>query len=995
MSGLGYLARCLLTPGGFSFSWPGFSGRLLLVLKETSDLEDVADAVAALAPLFGNQKLPVAIFGDDERTRLASLELVHRGASLALATPEALKMAAPSPDEFAGLAVEFTNGLHLPRSQAMERLLRAGYRRVDFVEMPGEFAARGAVLDFYGLEPPRAVRVLYDEYEVASLRAVDPVSQETTELLSAARASCALEPAQGADLSRWFADGWTVVSDAAGLDLGVKPNGPVVGGPGRAWEEMRRLSGEGYRCVLFSLNAGEERHVQEILEDEFGGSPPCQSLIGPLRQGFHHLGHRLAVFSVSEIFSRNYRPSLRWKRFSAASRGGLRFKELKSGDFVVHQDYGVARFRVLEPMASPGHGTVDCLALEFRGTDALYLPMAEFAKVQRYSGAEGKRPRLSSLDARQWEEVKQAVAEGVRELAQRLLKIQAERAARPGFAFPAETAMERAFAAEFPYEETPDQARAIEETLADMVSAHPMDRLIVGDVGFGKTEVAMRAAFKCVSAFKQAVVLTPTTILAEQHHRTFSGRFADYPVRLGLLTRFQTKKAQAQVLAGLRDGTVDVVIGTARLLQKDIRFKDLGLVVIDEEHRFGVGDKERLKGLRVSVDCLALSATPIPRTLNQTLSGLRQLSLIQSAPMGRRPIVTKLGPYDEGAVAAAISEELARGGQVYYVHNRVRSLEDCRKRLEKLIPQARFAVVHGRMRAAQIEEAMWEFCQRKADVLVASAIIESGLDIPTVNTLLVENAQDFGLAQLYQLRGRIGRERQSAVCYLFFPAGSDELGALSEEGRQRLQALREFGELGSGVKLAMRDLEIRGAGELLGARQHGFINAVGVEMYSELLNSELSRRRGQPSAPAESPVSIDVQTEAFLPADYLPGEMERLDFYKRMLRADRAEVGKLRGELEDLCGPLPQPMKNLFQVMEVRSLAQRVGVRAVNQKKNFLEIFFRSDIQLGPEIFQVWLKTHAGRLRFTRRAEGDGVEVDIQGAEPLAWLEAFLKKMIR
>ena len=504
----GYFARCLLTPGGFSFSWPDFSGRLVLILKESSDLEDAADAVAALAPLFDGKRLPVPIFADDERTRLSSLELLRRGAPLALATPEALRLVVPTPAELSHRTVEFRNGLRLPMSRAIARLMGAGYRRVDFVETPGEFAVRGAILDFYGLEPMKAVRVLYDEDEVASLRAVDPMTQQTTEFLSEARALCAAELPAGAALSQWFADGWTwVAEEGAGeisapeehlflgrsflaeSDFGARPNGPYVGGPARAWEEMKRLSGEGYRCVLFSLNAGEERHAREILEDEFRGSPPCQFLVGPLRRGFHHLGHRLAAFSVSEIFSRNYRPSLKWQRFSSSTRGALRLRELKPGDFVVHQDYGVARFKGLEPVASPGHGIVDCVALEFRGTDALYLPMAEFGKVQRYSGAEGKRPRLSSLDARRWGEVKEGVAEGVRELAGELLKIQAERAARPGFAFPAETAMERAMAAEFPYEETPDQARAIEETLADMTSSQAMDRLIVGDVGFGKTEV--------------------------------------------------------------------------------------------------------------------------------------------------------------------------------------------------------------------------------------------------------------------------------------------------------------------------------------------------------------------------------------------------------------------------------------------------------------------------------------------------------------------------
>ncbi|MDD5628429.1 MAG: CarD family transcriptional regulator [Elusimicrobia bacterium] len=998
-----YLARCLLTPRPERpFSWAGFSGRLLLVRRENADLEDAADAVSALAPLFAEAPLRPAVFGDDPRLRLSSLELLRLGARLALATPEALSAPAPTPAELSGLGVEFRVGERIPRSRAVEGLLRAGYRKVDFVESPGEFAERGAVLDFYGLEPMAAVRVLFDDDEVASVRGVDPVTQQTRELLSGARAVCAAAPEPGAALSGWFAEGWSWLVEegleappgAASAEWGIRPNGPCLGDPARAWEELASRAAEGQRTVLFSLNHGEDLRMQELLDERFSGRPPCQFLVGPLRHGFNHPGHRLAVFSASEIFCRNTRPSLRWRHFTAASRGTLRLGELKRGDFVVHQDYGLARFRGLEPVRAPGHGTVDCLALEFRGSDRLFLPMHEFGKVQKYSGAEGRRPRLSSLDTRNWEEVKRAVREGVRELAEALLKTQAERAARPGFAFPPESAMEREFGAEFPYEETPDQAAAIADTLADMCAPHPMDRVVVGDVGFGKTEVAMRAAFKCAAAFKQTAILVPTTILAEQHYRTFCARFADYPVRLGLLTRFQAQGEVRKVLAGLAAGTVDVVIGTARLIQKDVRFKDLGLTIIDEEHRFGVADKEKLKLLRRTVDCLALSATPIPRTLNQALSGLRAISLIQSAPAGRQPIVTKVGPYDEGAVAEAIGEELARGGQVYYVHNRVRSLDECRGRLQRLLPRARFAMIHGRMRASEIESAMWEFYQRQADVLVASTIIESGLDIPSVNTLLVENAQDFGLAQLYQLRGRIGRERQRAYCTLFFPAAAEELSALTDEARKRLGALREFGELGSGVKLAMRDLEIRGCGELLGARQHGFIHAVGVEMYADLLGEELRRRQGRPEVPAEIPAAFDLDVDAFIPESCLPGELERLDFYKRLLRAEPAQAAELRRELEDLSGPLPEPALRLFRVLELRARAARAKVRSATQKEGRIEVLFRGDAAIGLPQMQAWQSSFPGRLRFLKRPEGEGVAVELRGEEPLAWLEAFLGGLV-
>ena len=697
------------------------------------------------------------------------------------------------------------------------------------------------------------------------------------------------------------------------------------------------------------------------------------------------------MFATSEIFERRYRRAAGWKYFTTSYKGALRWRELRHGDYVVHQDYGVARYQGLKPVESPGHGTLDCLLMEFRGADRLYIPMTEFGRVQKYSGAEGKRPRLSSLDTRRWEEIKRQVSEGVRELAEQLLKLQAIRAGKPGHAFPDESPMEREFAEAFPYDETPDQAAAIAATLADMTNPHPMDRVVIGDVGFGKTEVAMRAAFKCVAGFKQAAILVPTTILADQHYRTFAARMADYPVRLALLTRFQTRAQQQAVVEGLKEGRVDIVIGTARLLQKDIAFKDLGLIVIDEEHRFGVKDKEKLKSFRATVDFLALSATPIPRTLNQALSGLRGISLIQSAPVGRQPIITKVGPWDEDVVASTISEELARGGQAYYVHNRVRSMSETVARLQKLLPTAKFGMVHGQMAASELEEAMWGFFNREFDVLVASTIIESGLDIPSVNTLLVEDAHDFGLAQLYQLRGRIGRERQKAYCYLFYPEGHEDYSLLSEDARKRLDALKEFGALGAGIKLAMRDLEIRGAGELLGARQHGYMNAVGVEFYTQMLNEEVAARRmGKADRPAERDVALDIKMPAFIPESYLPDELRRLDFYKKVLRSGPNDVETLKKEIEDLCGPAPEPVINLLKLLRVRAIAREAGAVSIAQRGSHLTILFREGAPIDSTALSWWMQRYKGKLNFVKSEDGDGVEADVGDEDPLKWLEDFL-----
>jgi len=1006
---LALLARRVLS-GAAPAGLPAPRGPLVLVLPDADAVEDAADAVRALAPLDGGRAPAAAILADDARERLASLELLRSGARLALATPEGLAAPAPSPADFSARVVRLRAGDLSPRDAAAAALAAAGYQRVDFVESPGEYAVRGAVLDFHALEPAVAYRVLYDEDRVAAIRPFDPVTQEPAAVVAEAVATPAEEPGSGARARDWLADGalWLLGegvetdipagADARRLgglletgpddvDFGARPVGPFGGDPKNAWAEMRREAASGRRVVLFSLNSGEDARLQELLEDELPHGA-VQFLIGPLREGFRLDAEGLVVHATSQIFARDWRGVGRWKRFAAKGAQNLRWRELKRGDYVVHQEKGISRFEGLEPISVPGHGAQDCVKLEFRGSDRLYVPLTEFDRIQKYAGVEGKRPRLSSLDTRTWEEVKRQVAEGVRELAEELLRLQAKRAASSGYAFPPEGEMEREFADSFPYDLTEDQARAISETLADMQTPRPMDRLVVGDVGFGKTEVAMRAAFKCVMGLKQCAVLAPTTVLADQHFRTFSKRMAGFPIKLAILTRFQTKAEQKRALADLASGKLDVVIGTARLLQKDVKFHDLGLVVVDEEHRFGVSDKEKLKKVRVNADILSLSATPIPRSLHQALTGLRGISMIQTAPTGRQPIVTRVGPWDERVVSTAIADELARGGQVYYVHNRVRTMKEALAGIARLSGGARVAMVHGQMRAADIEKAMWDFAQRKSDVLVASTIIESGLDIPSVNTLLVEDAQDFGLAQLYQLRGRVGRERSRAYCYLFHPSDA-RLKDLPEDARKRLDALKEFGALGAGLKLALRDLEIRGAGDLLGARQHGFMNAVGADYYSQILESEVARLRGG-AVEDDRAVSIDLRLPAYIPESYLPGELERLKVYKRSLRADPEQAREILDELERLSGPAPQPVRNLFDMLALRAEARRARVESIVELDGAVEIRFRGDAPPDPEAPARWLAAFGARVTFIPSSAGDAVRLTFAGRTAAAAVREFL-----
>ncbi|HBL17594.1 MAG: transcription-repair coupling factor [Elusimicrobia bacterium GWA2_69_24] len=1022
-----HLALVLLgeVPGGAvrKVLGPALKPPLVLVRGSEEELEDVADALQALVPLADPALRPAleapAFFGEDPKERLASLERLHRGARVVLATPLALAASVSDAEEYAGRRLRLVSGAGLPRRTLLERLEALGYQRADFVESPGEYAARGAVVDFFPYEPLEAVRVLYDGDIVASLRVFDPQTQETRpELLQEAVVTPASEGLSKLSLGELLARGGTWVAEegialpplagpplrvgpssvSGGLSHGAAATGRDGGMPALA-ERCRRWREDGQKVLLFSMNRGEDERIQDMFEGLLPDGT-IQHLIGPLRHGFAVREAGLVCLSTAEIFGRSYRPS-RLLRPAVAGKVRVRWRDLKKGDFVVHEAYGVARYLGLEAVTTSGRpagvsltadpenrAVMDCLRLEFRAGDILFVPMAEFGSVQKYIGSEGHRPRVSSLDTRTWDDVKERVQEGVREMAAELLKLHAARKAIPGHAFQPDTRMEREFAESFPFEETPDQTRTIAETLADMTAPTPMDRIVVGDVGFGKTEVAMRAALKCVCGLKQAAVLVPTTILADQHTRTFRARFAEYPVRIEMLSRFQSRAEQSRILKELAAGKIDIVIGTHRIMGKDVRFKDLGLLVVDEEHRFGVRHKETLKALRAQVDCLTLSATPIPRTLHQGLAGLRAISLIQSAPSGRQPTLTEVRPFDEKHVQAAVEAELARGGQVFYVHNRVRSLPEAAARLQALLPGARIAVAHGQMNAEDLEKAMWDFFERKYDVLAASTIIESGLDIPSVNTLLIENAHEFGLSQLYQLRGRIGRERQKAFCYLYYPADLEEFRSLNEDARKRLEALREFGELGAGLSLAMRDLEIRGAGDLLGAKQHGFLNAVGVEFYSQLLEAEVARLSGRAKASERPSAHLDLEIPAYLPESFLPGDFERLRFYKRMLAGEAAEG--LRRQLEDLSGPLPEPVENLFRVLEIRSRATALGVSSVVRRGDSVEIHFHPDAASPAQAVERWMRTYGSRMEFIRSAEGDGLKVRVPQRDALAWVCEFL-----
>jgi transcription-repair coupling factor (superfamily II helicase) len=667
----------------------------------------------------------------------------------------------------------------------------------------------------------------------------------------------------------------------------------------------------------------------------------------------------LVVLTEAEIFGARRRTLRRPKYQRGAALTA--FTDLDVGDLVVHEDHGIGRYLGLRTM-SVGDRDGDFLLLEYAEGGRLYVPVERLDLVSKYLGGDAGAAKLDRMGGASWQRVKESVRAALREMAEGLLKLYAQRAVAEGHAFTTDTPWQREFEASFRFEETPDQLRAIEEVKRDMQTGRPMDRLVAGDVGYGKTEVALRAAFKAVADGHQVAVLVPTTVLAQQHWSTFTDRFGPFPARVELLSRFRSPKEQKAVVEGLRQGTVDVVIGTHRLLSKDVVFKNLGLMIIDEEHRFGVAHKERMKQLRASVDVLALTATPIPRTLYMSLSGVRDMSVIETPPLDRLPIETMVRRFSKAVIKEALERELDRGGQVFFVHNRVQSLLSMTRFIQELVPQARVIMGHGQMSERELEATMVRFVSGQADILVSTAIVESGLDIPTSNTIIINRADRFGLAQLYQLRGRVGRERLQGYCYLLVPAD----GRVDEQAQRRLRALQELTELGSGFKLALRDLEIRGAGNLLGAQQHGHIAAVGYDLYSKLLAEAVQELNGNRTAVAVEPV-ISVQVEGFLPEEYVPEVNQRLAFYKRLAgAASDGELADLRAELQDRFGPLPELATQLIDIVRVRIAARDLAIERVEAGEGKAVITFSPATPIEPQRLVAAIQASRGRLRMRR-----------------------------
>ena len=706
-----------------------------------------------------------------------------------------------------------------------------------------------------------------------------------------------------------------------------------------AVDQIRAALESGARVGVAVHPRGGSEKLQRVAREY--GLAALEVFPGEISAGFRLRDGRFSLFSEEQIFGAERTASPARKRAAEAFLSDLR--DLKEGDFVVHLDYGVGKFLGLKRLRVEADER-EFVEIGYGEEKTLLLPVERLDRIQKYSGAEGAEPKLDRLGGASWSRKKSAVRKAVRDLSQDLLRVYARRAQAQGFAFSKDSPWQKEFEDAFEHVETPDQAQAIADVKRDMEKPVPMDRLLCGDVGYGKTEVAMRAAFKAVLDGKQVAVLAPTTILADQHFRTFSRRFSSFPVTIELLSRFRDRAEQKKVAEKLAEGSVDILIATHRLLSRDIRFRDLGLLVIDEEQRFGVAQKEKIKEWKASIDVLSMSATPIPRSLNLSLSGLRDLSIIETPPRDRLAIETQIIPKSADVVRESIAFELQRGGQVFYIHNRVDSIPAEKRFLEEILPDARIAVGHGQMPEGQLEKTMLEFVSRKSDILLATTILENGIDIPSVNTILIDRADMFGLSQLYQLRGRVGRSDKAAYCYLVVEPNA----ALTETARARLATIREFCDLGAGFRIAAKDLEIRGAGNFLGAEQSGHINAVGLEMYLDLLDEAMRELRGE-EVREERTVTISLGHELSIPASYLPEESLRLALYKRIARArDDSEIFEIARETEDRFGTPPEPVGRLLEYGRLRRRAERLGIRSLERRGASYRIVFEENARVDP-----------------------------------------------
>jgi transcription-repair coupling factor (superfamily II helicase) len=995
-------------------------------LSDLSHLTDVATALYPQREALGEDEPHYEIAGERAETIQALLQgQLHILVTTARATSERTLL----PAALERLRLTLAVGDRRPPGEVARALEAMGYRRVATVTEVAEFSVRGGILDLYGFGMAAPARLEWWGDDITSLRGFDLTTQRSLEELRditvlpintvAVRDEVegnnyrptALPPyrrtllellpsdtlliqeATGPDLDE-VTRGWNEAEHH--LDVARRlgeevPSRDSIFEPPTQWRsrleafprlvlrdeqvdfqfgffpperidrDLNRLRGllrSEIPTLILCDNEGQLERMEELLEEGGRSLVNATLAIGALEGGF--VMPSLRVLTDHEIFrrARRLRRPRRYREAAPSTATGA----LTLGDYVVHLEHGIGIYRGIQTITA-GESTLEVAIVEYEGGDRLNVPLYRLDQLERYraAGEDGDRPppRIHRLGGSSWQRVREKTRQAIKQMAAELLDLYARRTVSSGFAFPPDTKWQRELESSFLYEDTPDQRRATEEVKRDMEQPLPMDRLLVGDVGYGKTEIAVRAAFKSVQAGKQVAVLVPTTILAEQHGRTFIERLADFPVRIEVLSRFRTAKEQKAALARLAAGQIDIVIGTHRLLSKDVAFRDLGLLVVDEEHRFGVRHKERLKALRLSVDVLTLTATPIPRTLHLSLAGLRDLTLIETPPRDRSPILTFVEPWDDPLLEEAFAREIDRGGQVFAVHNRIETIDTVAAKVRSLAPRARVGVAHGQMPAEQLETVMQHFVAGEVDILVSTMIVESGLDVPNANTMVVHDAHRFGLAQLYQLRGRVGRSHRRAYCYLLVP------DTIDGDAEERLRVLEHHTDLGAGYRIALKDLEIRGAGNLLGAEQSGHAQAVGFDLYLRWLEETVRALRGQGVAEQPPPPDVVLDHPAHLPDRYVPDDDVKLDLYRRLARAATSgEIDGLRDELRERFGPLPAPAETLLDMTRLRVMGAELGLQNVLVRGDEARLTFRpgtaprltgltsalDDVQLAAEV---------------------------------------------
>lgn len=926
-----------------------------------------------------------------------------------------------APDIFAETSITINTGDHVDFEQLREELVDQEYEPVKFVNQPGEFAHRGGILDVFPYTGEYPIRLEFFGDEVDSIREFDPDSQRSVSRLNTVRLvpdASNLSQGEKRALLSYFDDDTLILMVNQSLiqaeienrfteaeeryqeldnkalvqapeDLFVSPDQLEQSTEGHArlclggfskdqqadWsyrleaspqpdfngnikllrEDIQSLSRQGFDTYILCDNEGQRDRFEELLGE------PSQELryhlsVETIHQGFLLNQKGLAVYTDHQIFNRYHRPKVRRKRHS----GSISFKELRDlniGDYVVHVDYGIGKFAGFKNIEVRGVEQ-ESVVLRYKEDSVLYVNVSSLHKIQKYSGKEGTQPRIDKLGSGRWARKKAQTKKKVKNIARDLIKLYAKRKSQDAFNFSADNSWQTEMEARFEFEETPDQRSAIEAVKADMEANTPMDRLICGDVGFGKTEVAVRAAFKAVMDHKQVAVLVPTTILADQHYKTFKKRMKEFPVTVEVLSRFRSRKEQKKTLKRLKEGKVDIIVGTHRLTSGDVQFDDLGLLIVDEEQRFGVTTKEKLKKYRATVDVLTLTATPIPRTLQFSLMGARDLSIINTPPPNRQPVETEIHSFDEELLRDAITQEVSRGGQVFFIHNRVKNIEQVANMVRELIPDIRVRYAHGQMSSKRLETIIEDFYDHKFDVLLSTNIVENGIDISNANTMIINRADRFGLAELHQLRGRVGRSNRKAFCYLITP----DIKSLTDEARKRLLALEEFSDLGSGFNIAMRDLDIRGAGDILGAEQSGFINDLGFDLYQKILSDAVKELKKEEFSDVFDDVEIEpdlpeTQVEFDLPAllksSYVSDSVERLNLYRKLSGATKLEqIKEWKEEVKDRFGPLPDAAQNLITSAVIKLYASRLFIVKARIRSNRMWLECpKHDSELGEEFY--------------------------------------------